>query len=73
MAWSRWILNKDAPFGFGPMHLCATKGQNLIEDKQAELETKSTNYPNEHLLKARLLYDGGYYTKAQQLLIIHAS
>ena len=74
LAWSRWILNKDAKGFRAYASMCATKGQNLIdEDKQAELETKVNELPNEYLLKARLLYDGGYYTKAQQLLIIHAS
>ena len=37
-------------------------------DKQAMEEAKSGHWPNRVLLKARLLDDGGYYTRALQLL-----
>jgi hypothetical protein len=33
-------------------------------DKQAEREAKKNEHPNIQLLKARLLFDGGYYSKA---------
>ncbi|MEO8148437.1 MAG: hypothetical protein ABI723_12400 [Bacteroidia bacterium] len=38
------------------------------EDKQAQTEAESGIKPNVHLLKARLLFDGGYYLKSLQLL-----
>lgn len=37
-------------------------------DKQAQKEAESGRWPNEILLKARLLDDGGYYTKALAVL-----
>lgn len=40
-------------------------GISLSEtDKQAEREAKKNEMPNIHLLKARLLFDGAYYSKA---------
>ena len=45
-------------------------GNTTIDgDKQAEKEAKSKFIPNALLLKARLLSDGGYYTKADKVLI----
>jgi tetratricopeptide (TPR) repeat protein len=37
-------------------------------DKQAQKEAESGRWPNEVLLKARLLDDGGYYARALQVL-----
>ena len=37
-------------------------------DKQAVKEAESGRWPNEALLKARLLDDGGYYNQALQVL-----
>jgi tetratricopeptide (TPR) repeat protein len=37
-------------------------------DKQAQKEAESGRWPNELLLKARLLDDGGYYSQALQVL-----
>jgi hypothetical protein len=44
---------------------------NVDEDKQAEAEI--AEFPNVKLLKARLLFDGGYYQKALALLIERSS
>ncbi len=38
-------------------------------DKQALKEAESGRWPNEVLLKARLLDDGGYYSQALQVLV----
>lgn len=47
----------------------AKYGRAVIDtDKQAEKEVKSTQIPNDILLKARLLTDGNYLTKALTLL-----
>lgn len=44
---------------------CKTEGSNFIdEDKQALKEAEIGHIPNLILLKARLLFDGGYYPKA---------
>jgi len=39
------------------------------EDKQASKETNSVDYPNSYLLRARLLFDGGYYFLALNELL----
>lgn len=40
-------------------------GNDIIDaDKQAEREAEKGEIPNIHLLKSRLLFDGGYYEKA---------
>ncbi len=38
--------------------------QDMDEDKQAQATALQRKQPDIHLLKARLLFDGGYYTKA---------
>lgn len=44
-------------------------GQAFVdEDKQAEAEATSGRIPNRSLLKARLLFDGGYYEEAINVL-----
>lgn len=49
--------------------LIATVGSNLIDgDKQAYAEFESNRAPNTKLLKARLQYDGGYFTEAMKIL-----
>ena len=46
-----------------------TSGRDLTEaDRQATTEAADTAIPNPVLLKARLLYDGGYYDKGLSLL-----
>jgi len=40
-------------------------GNTVVDaDKQAEREAEKDNMPNYHLLRARLLFDGGYYQEA---------
>ncbi len=40
-------------------------GSTIVDaDKQAETEAESGEIPNFHLLRARLLFDGGYYPQA---------
>lgn len=44
-------------------------GSDMIDaDKQAEREAESSSMPDVTLLKVRLLFDGGYYTRALQEL-----
>jgi tetratricopeptide (TPR) repeat protein len=42
---------------------------NVDADKEAEKEANSGKMPNIVLLKARLLFDGGYYSKARNILM----
>ncbi len=45
-------------------------GTEIIDDdKQAQHEAKSGILPNIKLLKARLLFDGGYYSDAMKILV----
>ncbi|MEZ5083748.1 MAG: tetratricopeptide repeat protein [Bacteroidales bacterium] len=44
-------------------------GNNIVDaDKQAEREAEENILPNFHLLRARILFDGGYFEKAMQEL-----
>jgi tetratricopeptide (TPR) repeat protein len=43
--------------------------KDIDEDKQAYAEAKSGIMPVIPLLKARLLFDGGYYTQAMDILL----
>jgi len=48
---------------------CNTKGAAIIGgDKNALKEAKKKMIPNSFLLKARILYDGGYYQRAYNVL-----
>jgi tetratricopeptide (TPR) repeat protein len=51
------------------INLCKSKGYTIVgSDKSALREAKSGRMPNLLLLKARLLFDGGYFDKAEHLL-----
>ena len=46
-----------------------TCGATLVDaDKNAQDEAESGQYPNANLLRARLLFDGGYYAQARLVL-----
>ena len=48
---------------------CLDKGAAIIGgDKNAEKEARTAAMPHPDLLRARLLYDGGYYDRAYRLL-----
>ena len=42
------------------------------EDKTAQREARNGLAPNKHLLKARILFDGGYYQRAYNYLTTEA-
>lgn len=70
LAWYELALNEDISAYKKYMKLCQDKGFKLVdEDKQALKESENRKIPNATLLKARLLFDGGYYTKAYGLLV----
>lgn len=73
LAWYELSINNDLVKYKYYMSLCLSKGSQLVdEDKQAYKEAKSTKTPNSVLLKARILSDGGYASKAEQVLIKNA-
>ncbi len=52
------------------MGLVLSKGNDIAdEDKQAQKEAENGEAPNLKLLKARLLFDGGYYLQAMTMLV----
>ena len=70
LAWFEIATNEDVAAYKKFMGLCQTQGFNLVdEDKQAHKESKDKEIPNPTLLRARLLFDGGYYSRAYNLLI----
>lgn len=73
LAWASLIFENDVDQYTRQMNLCQTKGNALIDDdKQALKEANANKVPNSILLKARVLFDGGYYQKAYQTLITNA-
>ncbi|MFZ1748905.1 MAG: tetratricopeptide repeat protein [Saprospiraceae bacterium] len=73
MAWYSLVIDNDLTAYQQAISNCKSNGQALIdEDIQALKEAKATTMPNQLLLKSRLLYDGGYYAKCQNLLILNS-
>lgn len=70
LAWSKIVFGNDLAAYKREMANCTKFGNTLIdEDQQALREAKENATPHLILLKARLLYDGGYYGQAQNILI----
>lgn len=68
LAWHA-LIHKDAADYGRYMKAIPTAGEALFEgDKQALEEAISGKRPNPELLKARLLFDGGYYPAALEIL-----
>lgn len=73
LAWYELVMNNNFVAYKQYMQHCIDRGNDLVdEDKQAKREAKSNDVPHPDLLKARLLYDGGYYQRAYTLLITKA-
>ncbi|MBK9255479.1 MAG: hypothetical protein IPM42_08335 [Saprospiraceae bacterium] len=69
LAWYEWVINGDKAAYNNHMKACRDKGNKLIdEDIQAYKESTLKAYPDRILLKARMLYDGGYFKDALDLL-----
>ena len=70
LAWYEIATNEDVAAYKKYMDLCQKEGYDLVdEDKQALKESKDKEIPNPVLLRVRLLFDGGYYGRAYNLLI----
>jgi len=68
LAWHYLILGNKQAYT-NNMKLCLNRGDDVLDsDKTAEAEAKSGQIPNTTLLKARILFDGGYYERAFQTL-----
>jgi hypothetical protein len=69
LAWSELIKGNTAGYK-RYLQLCAQKGvADFGSDKNAQEEAQSNTVPDPTLVKARLLFDGGYYQKAHELLM----
>ncbi len=68
LAWSS-LLNGNQQKFTGYMDKIPLRGKSYVDaDKQADKEAKNKVVPNITLLKARLLFDGGYYDHALQVM-----
>ncbi|GLR19000.1 hypothetical protein GCM10007940_36160 [Portibacter lacus] len=66
LAWHALTIMDNEKGYLGYMELCERVGNaNIDEDKSALKEAKKKTVPHRKLLKARLLYDGGYLSDAQ--------
>lgn len=68
IAWS-YLLEKNIKAYNDEMHDILNIGDDFFDsDKQAQKAAKNGEIPNISLLKSRLLFDGGYYRKADSVL-----
>jgi len=68
LAWY-YLISGDEEKYFEYIGKVRKNGLSIIEeDKQAEYEAKSGITPNPKLLKARLLFDGGYFSDAHKVI-----
>ena len=64
IAWS-YLLKDDTVNYFYFINKADNLGASMVDaDKQAKKEAESNRLPNKNLLRARLLFDGGYYQQA---------
>ncbi len=70
LAWYYWVVKNDTTLYSKTIKNAISAGYtNIGEDKEALWEAQNHLVPNKILLKSRLLFDGGYYLQAFQMLI----
>lgn len=69
IAWSYLIENNINEYNKYISRVKLFGTEEMEADREAMLESQRTTIPDPDLLKARLLFDGGYYTKASKMLI----
>jgi len=73
LAWASLVFDENIPHYKYYMSQVKSQGYALLDDdKQALKESEKNNIPEPTLLKARLLFDGGYYQKAYTVLTKNA-
>ena len=71
LGWYALVIDDNIPQYKSAMAKCQQYGQATIDDdKQALKAAKSDAVPHPDLLRARVLYDGGYYQRAFNYLIV---
>ena len=74
LGWAALAIDKDKELYKSYMQKSLDRGHDLLEDDlQAIKEAKQKNVPDIALLRARLLYDGGYFERAYDELKQHES
>jgi hypothetical protein len=68
LAWITLLKGDTSQYRYDMKQLLKVNGLFTDEDKQAENEAQMGIKPNLILLKARLLFDGGFYTKSLEQL-----
>lgn len=68
LAWVTLLKGDTSQYKYDMQQLLKVNGMFTDEDKQAENEAQMGIRPNLILLKARLLFDGGFYTKSLEQL-----
>ena len=68
IAWAELLDNDTASYLKNMQQVLNYGKGNIDADKSAEKAAKNGTIPNIELLKCRLLFDGGYYEKAQKIL-----
>ncbi|MEI7594379.1 MAG: tetratricopeptide repeat protein [Bacteroidota bacterium] len=69
ISWAHLINGNIEKYKLAMANLLKYGNAFVDEDKYAENEAKRGNIPNITLLKARLLFDGGYYSRSLSLLL----
>lgn len=70
LAWYELVMNNDEIAYKKYIKRINSIGTELVDDdKQAQEEYESGKMPNPDILKARLLFDGGYYQRAYNYLV----
>lgn len=74
LAWYELVIAEDPESYQSYIGKTARYGAKLTdEDKQALYEHKENSVPDPILMKARMLFDGGYYKEALDFLSLHTS
>lgn len=68
LAWISLLQGDEQAYHQQMSKLTTIEGLQVESDKQAVREATQGVAPHEYLLKARLLFDGGYYSRAREIL-----
>ena len=69
LAWFEYAVNNDKDAFFKYLELCKVHGESITdEDKYASRVAQKAILPNRGFLRARLLFDGGYFERAMDEL-----
>ncbi len=68
IAWTQLINNDSTAYKVYMQKVIELSNKDVDIDKEAFKEASTGVIPNIELIKSRLLFDGGYYTKADSLL-----